>query len=317
MSIYAYLSKLTRTDFGCGLPVKTEYNFRDRILGYLTLVPPIFLFVTPLNAASSAVLSINGYPSWQKCLAGIFTAALAAWGVNTFNRYVDRERDKTAWPWRAIPTGRVKANNALIWCIILYIGSLISCWFFFNPESSLILLAAIILGSLYSSYFRDKIGYLSLPPIVGLIHLAGWAAFSPETLFTLLPWYLFILAAVWQAAHIMTHYVLHIKFDAGGKPIINTPAFFFKPSPGAATGIGVGLTVLTVLLAVVLPLISSLSMVYVIMVLVAGIYTLSRGLAILKNPLDRERRHKAWGSLSFFRLVTSAAILIDIFIYNL
>lgn len=316
MSIYSHLSKLSRADFGCDLPAKEEYTFREKVAGFLVLVPPIFLLITPLNAASAVVLSINAYPSWESCLWGVLTAAFAAGGVNIYNRYTDRERDKTAWPHRVIPTGRVRAINALILSIVLYLLSLLLCWLFFNLTSTVILLAAIILGSLYSSFLRDRVGYLSLPPIVGLIYLGGWSALSPQTLFSsFVPWYLYLLGVVWQVAHIMTHYVLHISY-ASGKAIIKTPALFLKPSPPVATSIGIAFTALTFLMSVLLPLITPVGLIYLVPVLVTGIYALWCGKALIGDATNKEKRHKAWSSLSLFRLVISASILLSVFIKN-
>ena len=310
------MNKVTLFCLGLGLTSKKKYSVVDRLLGFLTLVPPIFWFLTPINAASAGVLSIGGYPPWDKCILGLLTVALAGWGINTLNHYVDRERDKAIWPGRVIPTGRVKASSALASAVLLLICALLFSWFFFNPVNFLTLLLAIVLGSLYSAYLRDKVGYLSLPPIVGLIYLGGWAAFSPETLFSsLLPWYLYLLGVAWQAAHIMTYYPLHITYDINGKPVMNTPALFFTPSPQVAIGIGTGFVGLTLLLSVLLSFLAPLSPLYLVLVLAAGIYALSSGLGLLKDTLNREKGLKAFASLSIFRLTISVAILLDIFVY--
>lgn len=300
---------------GLGLTSKKEYSLADRLLGFLTLVPPIFVFLTPINAASAVALSIKGYPAWDKAILGLLAVAFAGWGINTLNHYIDRERDQALWPERAIPAGRVKAGNALASAVLLIICALLLSWFFFNPVNFFILLLAIISGVSYSAYLRDKVGYLTLPPIVGLIYLGGWAAFSPETLFNSpLPWYLYLLGLVWQAAHIMVYYPLHIGQDADGKPVIKTPAFFFTPSPQVATAIGMGFTGLTFLLSLLLPLLAPLSPIYFILVLATGIYAVAVGLGLLRNPWSRDRGLRAFASLSIFRLTISAAILFDIFV---
>jgi len=311
------LNQVLRSFLGLGLATKENYSSTDRLLGFLTLVPPIFLLLTPLNAAGAAVLSIQGYPSWDKCILGFLAVAFAGGGIVTLNNYIDRERDKKIWPERSIPSGRVKASSALASAIFLFICALLTSWFFFNPVNFFILLLAIILGSLYSAYLRNKVGYLSLPPIVGLIYIGGWAAFSPETLFTsLLPWYLYLLGLVWQAAHIMVYYPLHLTYRINGKPIIKLPAFFFSPPPQFAVGIGIGFLVLTLLLSSLLPLLAPLSALYLILVLATGIYALSSGLRLLRDASNREKGLKAFASLTIFRLTISVAILIDIFIYR-
>jgi 4-hydroxybenzoate polyprenyltransferase len=311
------IGKFFRADFGSDLAVHNKYSFKERITGYLTLSRPLFLILTPLNAASAAILSIRGLPSWKLCLAGFFTGALAAAGVNIFNRYADRERDKTMWPQRSIPSGRVKAGGALIISVLAYAAALALCWIFFNPTGYFILLAAIILGSLYSTHLRDKVGYLSLPPIEGLIFLCGWACLSPDTVFrTLLPWYLYFLGVVWQTAHIMAHYVLNIRFDAAGKPEIITPLLFSKPSASRVARLTLIFTVLLFIMSILLLWSAKLSWLYIVPVAAYGLFTLYRCQAFWKASLDKENMHHAWSALSTFRLIISAAIILSILIYH-
>ncbi|MBA7575095.1 Protoheme IX farnesyltransferase [subsurface metagenome] len=311
------MNQALRLFLGLGLATKETYSLTDKLLGFLNLVPPIFLFLTPLNAASAAVLSIQGYPPWDKCILGFIAVAFAGGGIVALNSYIDRDRDRIIWPERPIPSGRIKANNALVYAISLFIGALLFSWFFFNPVTFFILLVALILGSLYSVYLRDKVGYLSLPPIVGLVYLGGWAAFSPETLFTNpLPWYLYFLGLVWQAAHIMIYYPLHVTSGVNGKPAMKLPAFFFIPSLRLAVGIGIGFLILTIVLSSLLPLLAPLNAPYLILVLATGIYALISGIRFLRDASNKERGLKTFTSLTVFRLTISVAILLDIFIYH-
>jgi hypothetical protein len=134
------------------------------------------------------------------------------------------------------------------------------CWIFFNPTAFLILLAAMVLGSLYSTHLRDKVGYLSLPPIEGLIFLCGWAALSPGTVFTtFLPWYLYLLGVVWQSAHILAHYVL-ISARCFRQPKMVTPAIFKTLRRAAARLTMVRSALFTA--SALLPLLTSLSWLY-------------------------------------------------------
>jgi 4-hydroxybenzoate polyprenyltransferase len=308
---------MARADFGSDLAVQDEYSLKERLKGFLTLVRPICLLLTPLNAASAAVLSIRGIPAWELCLAGFATGAFAAAGVNIYNRYADAERDKIIWPLRPIPSGRVKAHQALAMALFFYGAALALVWIFFNALSFYILLAAVILGSLYSSCLRDRVGYLSLPLIEGLIFLCGWACLSPGTVFTaVLPWYLYFLGVVWQSGHILAHYVLNIRSDAGRGPAVRTPALFSRPSARTASRMTMGLAILLFLMSVWLPLLTHLSYLYVIPVAGYGIYTLYRCRAFWKGPRDQEKVHQAWSSLALFRTIISAAIVLSVLVYG-
>jgi 4-hydroxybenzoate polyprenyltransferase len=183
-------------------------------------------------------------------------------------------------------------------------------WLAFNPATFYILLTALVLGGLYSAYLRDRVGYLALPPIVGLIYLGGWAAFAPDTLFnSWLPWYLYLLGVVWQTAHIMIYYPLHV-IDADAPP-----ALFFRPSPRAAVRIGIIFTCLTLVLSGLLPLVApTLGVLYVVPVIAAGIYALIVGFRLYKDTTNRKKGMVAFNSLSAFRLIISAAILLTVFL---
>jgi heme o synthase len=309
------LVKIIRADFGSDLPSRSEYNKKEKLIGFLTLVRPIFLLLTPINAASAAILAAGGLPSWDICLVGFITGACAAAGVNIYNRFADRQRDKVMWPQRSIPSGRVKASSALVLSVFFYAAALVLCWWYFNPVASGILLAAVILGSLYSSFLRDRVGYLSLPPIEGLIFLCGWACLSPQDVFTsLLPWYLYLLGVVWQSAHIMAHYVLNVRFDPAGKPLVLTPAFFSKPQPAAASRTTLGFSLLLFVMSILLVLLAPLSWFYFVPVAVGGIYTLYQCLAFLQKSGNKENMHRAWSSLSLFRLIISAGVILSVLV---
>lgn len=301
---------------GCGQErARHEYGLRDRLAGFLALIRPIFFILTPLNAASAAVLSLKGYPPLAQCLFGFIAVAFASCAVNVFNDYTDRGRDRLIWPNRAIPSGRVKPGEALLLAIASLLISLAIAWFVFNPPTFYILLLAVTLGAVYSACLRNRVGYLSLPPIVGLIYLGGWAALSPETLFSSwLPWYLYLLGVVWQTAHIMVYYPLHLVGNGSEPETKAPPALFLTPSPPAAVKIGVVFTCLTLLLSAGLYWLAPLGVLYLALVIAAGVYALYSGLRLLKEASNRERGLKAFGTLSIFRLVISAAILLTVFI---
>jgi 4-hydroxybenzoate polyprenyltransferase len=313
------VNKVALFCFGLGLTRKGSYSVKDRILGFLTLVPIIFLALTPINAASVVVLSIGGYPSWNKAILGLFIVAFAGWGVNAINHYVDRDRDKVVWSERALPLGIIEPSTVLASAVISLICALMLAWFFFNVTNFVVLLMAIIFGVLYSVYLRDNVGYLSLPPIVGLISLGGWTAFSPDNLFTSwLPWFLYFLHFSWQAAHIMIYYPLHIPDQLDAKHSIKVPpAFFFSPSTKTAVSIGVGFVCLTLFLNLLLPLLTNLGYLYLILILIVGIYGLMSSIKFLRDVSDAKQGLRAFTALSIYRLVTVVAILIDVLLQNL
>ena len=288
-------------------------NLRDKASGLISLIRPMFFILTPVNAASAALLSLGEFPPLSQCILGFIAVAFGSCAVNVFNDYIDRERDKTLWPNRALPGGSVRTNEALGIVVLSLAVSLSIAWWAFNPTTFFILLLALVSGVIYSVYLRDNVGYLSLPPIVGLIYLGGWAAFSPQTLFTsFVPWYLYILGVVWQAAHIMIYYPLHLPHEKPLSYLKTPPALFFVPSPESAVKIGIVFTFLTVGLGVVLPIFTVVSPYYVLPVVAAGIITLAYAFRFYKNISSKEKGMKSFNAVSYLRLVISASILIGV-----
>lgn len=308
------LSTTAPADSGREMVAGQKYSSGDRLSGLITLIRPIFFILTPLNAASAAVLSVGTYPSFSKCVSGFFAVAFASCAVNVFNDYSDRERDRFIWPDRPLPGGRIKPREALVVVAVSIVISLSITWFVFNPAAFIILLTAIVLGILYSVYLRQKAGYLSLPPIVGLIYLGGWAAISPETLLSSwLPWYLYLLGVVWQAGHIMVYYPLHLTPENRSETKA-PPALFFTPSPQAAVGIGAFFAFLTLILSLGLYFFASLNAIYLALVIAFGVYMAARVLALLKDAEDSQKGLRAFSSLSMFRMVISISVLLSIFV---
>jgi 4-hydroxybenzoate polyprenyltransferase len=293
-----------------GLATTTTYNARERIAGFLGLVRPIFFILTPLNAASAAVLALPGYPPFAKCILGFLSVAFASCTINVLNDYIDRKRDKSIWPDRPIPSGRIKPGEALAVAFTSAAISLSLAWFFFNKLTFLILLLSMVLGAFYSAYLRDKVGYLSLPPIVGLIYLGGWAAFSPETVFTnWLPWYLYLLGIFWQTAHILIYYPLHTVPDEKAPPVL-----FSTTHPQTAVRAGIIFTWITLFSGLALIFAASLNVFYIVIVMAAGIYALISSFRLNKNIRDKQQNIKAFISLSLFRMAISAGILLSVLI---
>ncbi len=195
---------------GQGNAVKTSYNTSDRLAGVLDITRPILSTMGALGVAAGAALAYGGIPVWSKCLVGVIAALLAFAGIHAFNDFVDQRRDVVCWPGRPIPSKRLKAPQALLIALGSYAIALVIVWFAFNPTCFAVSAVAIGLGCLYSGYLRDRVGYLVLPPIEGTLWLCGWAAFSPNTLFTSwAPWILWGFSALWQAGHIMIYSPLH------------------------------------------------------------------------------------------------------------
>lgn len=296
---------------GGGHDIKARYSGKEKLGGLVDLTRPRLALMTPLGAGAAAVLAGGRFPSVLQTLLGFVAVAIAVAGIHGLNDYVDRERDKTAWPGRPIPSGRVTSKDALFLTIGCYFASAAITWFVFNPTCFAILVLTIILGSLYSINLRKNIGYLTLPPINGLIYLGGWAAASPDTLFQRwLPWVLFLLAVLWQTGHIMIYSAIHPSNRVGGKILTESRAFIYKTDLREAAIIGFTFLVLTFFLSISLGVAIKLGLIYLFLVTGGGLLAIWNGWKFVKDSGSKEKGFKAFSSASDFMLVVRGAILI-------
>ncbi|MBA7609690.1 UbiA family prenyltransferase [candidate division WOR-3 bacterium] len=316
-NLQTLLADVSNRWMGHGGPItKGPYKPVEKLIAAFEMTRPLLSTIGPPLAGAGAVLSIGGIPSIPKILIGSFCVLIATFGIHTFNDWIDRERDKEAWPMRAIPTGRVYPKVAFILSISYFIISIVLTFFFINKTTSVILLIALTLGILYTMHFRDRVGYLSLPFIIGLFPIGGWAAFSPETLFrSPLPWILYAMAWLWQAGHIMVHSAGHPVKEVDGKRITEIKGFFFATTPNLSAILGLIFLLLTFFLSIVLFFITPLGYLYLTFSIVSGIYVLIPSIRLLQDPENKIKSLTAFNGASKYLVILSSGIIIDIFIH--
>jgi 4-hydroxybenzoate polyprenyltransferase len=300
---------------GRGNTVKETYTLNDRVIGLVDLTRPILSIMGALGVAAAAALAFGGIPSWEKCVAGFFTALLSYAGIHAFNDYIDSKRDIECWPGRPVPSRRLTSNQVLVFSLSTFVISVILVWFFFNPVCFIVTIISIVLGCAYSGYLRDRIGYLVLPPIQGVLWLCGWTAFSPDTLFTSwMPWVLYVFSASWQAGHIMVYSPLHPIRKYEGMDLTQVPALFVKTSPRTAARLGFAFLVLTLVLGIFLGFFADLGLVYLIPVAIMGVITLAVCYPFMNDSGNFGRGIKAFTFATYFMLVVRICILTSVLI---
>lgn len=298
-----------------GLPIKESYTSFERLLSFVEITRPFLLLMAPLLAGAGAVIALGGYPPLDKIIWGVLAVVIATSGIHTFNDFIDRKRDLKAWPLRPIPAGRMKSSVALLYALSLFAVCLLISVIFFNITTFIVFFIALLSGVLYCSFLRDKIGYLSLPPIVGLFPVGGWVAFSPETLFIdLSPWYLFLLAVFWQSGHIMVHSPGHPVEDRDNEMKTEKPALFFTPSPKVAAVLGLVFLLLTLTLSAWLFFSTILSYVYLLMACFGGILAVGVTIVLINAPNNKRKSLWAFNIASLYNMFLFGGILLDILV---
>jgi 4-hydroxybenzoate polyprenyltransferase len=186
--------KLSAADMAFGYAAPTERSLRNKVIGFLMLqrIAVIVLYFPTVAAVAALAGTRFNDPRFIVLLALTWLVGAAG---NAGNDLVDTERDKAKWPLRPLPTGLIsKPAAALYVALLLGIGFVITV-VVFNELAAVVLLSIIVSGYVYARYARDNIGYLTLIIPVSLLPIAIWAAISPETILTPLPWLLAAFSA--------------------------------------------------------------------------------------------------------------------------
>jgi 4-hydroxybenzoate polyprenyltransferase len=301
---------------GQGNVVKPSYNVSDRLAGAIDITRPILSTMGALGVAAGAALAYGGIPTWSKSLVGVIAALLAFAGIHAFNDFADQRRDVVCWPGRPIPSKRLAPRQALFFSLASYLIALVIVWFVFNPVCFTVSCLAVGLGCLYSSYLRDRVGYLALPPIQSLGWLCGWAAFSPDTLFTSwAPWVLYSFSAAWQAGHIMIYSPLHPIQHVKGSKLTQVPAFIKRTSPQTAAILGFVFLSLAAVLSIYLGFYFNLGWLYFIPTGLMAISALIISYNFINDPENFAKGIKAFSFATYFMLVARVFILLSVLIF--
>ncbi len=310
------MSSIMQRWMGQGNVVKPGYTVGERLAGALDITRPVLSTMGSLGVAGGAALAFGGFPVWNKCLIGFIAALLAFAGIHAFNDFADRRRDVVCWPGRPIPSHRLAARQGLLLATGSFAVALIIVWFGFNSICFTVSAIAIGLGCLYSGFLRDRVGYLVLPPIEGMLWLCGWTAFSPDTLFTSWsPWVLWIFSATWQAGHIMVYSPLHPIQHVKGEKLTQVPALFKRTSPQAATVLGFIFLCLAAALGIYLGFYFDLGWLYVIPTAIMALVALVICFNFMRDSENFAKGIKTFSFATYFMLVARVFILLSIFLF--
>ncbi len=165
------------------------------ILAYIKIMRPELAFMDltlPVACAFFASFVGSGtFPELYLFFKAIFGAYFAIVGSYVLNDFFDVDVDRINLPNRSLPLGELKKYNALFFSILLYLISIL-LFISINLESTLVVLAAIIIITSYSGYFKRKtpLSFIPVGLAYGLVPLGVWLAFSgislPVILFSLM-----------------------------------------------------------------------------------------------------------------------------------
>ena len=233
------------------------------IKSYVSLTKPRIIELLLVTTVPTMFLASNGWPDWYLVLATLIGGALAAGGANALNNVVDRDidalMDRTAH--RPLVTGKVSVRGAVALGITLSLSSVIWLVSQVNTLSALFAASAIVFYvCVYTLLLKRRTssnivwgGAAGCFPV-----LIGWAAVTNSI--SLAPIVLFLIVFWWTPPHYWPLSMQYRKdYENAGIPML--PVVADREKVASQIAIYSWIMVATTL---VLPLVSELSIVYVL-----------------------------------------------------
>jgi protoheme IX farnesyltransferase len=177
---------------------------RSVVMAYIGLTKPRVMSLLLLTTLAAMMIAYGGMPPLPLVFWTLLGGALASGGASAINCYFDRDidllMDRTTT--RAIPSGRIKPVDALIFGVVLGVLSFVILTSFANLLAACLALAALIFYVLvYTRWLKRStpnnivIGGAAgaVPPLVGYAAVAGHL--------DLLAVYLFAIIFFWTPPH--------------------------------------------------------------------------------------------------------------------
>ncbi len=203
----------------------------QKLFSYMEIarISVIFMGLPFAMAGAAYALSITHVSiSIFQAIAGVLAVFFVTGAVHITDDYFDRERDRSLWPNRQIPSRGTTPKGAIYMALITGCIGFVLVFLFYNVYCALILVIAAAWTTAYTGYLREKYGYMTLPFAIGLFPLGGYVAFSPSTLWIdPIPWLLYIMVFLWQSAHILAYSPPHGVKD--GKTVVPVLVKRFSP----------------------------------------------------------------------------------------
>lgn len=171
---------------------------------YLELLKPRIVLLLVFTCVTSMIVAADAFPQPDILIFTILGGVLSAGGASAINQYLDRELDArmTRTARRPIPSGRIPANNALLFGVALVAAAYLILGAFVNWLAAMLALAgAIYYVVIYTVVLkRNTVVNILIGGGAGAMPvLVGWAAATGEL--HLQVFILFAIVFYWTPPH--------------------------------------------------------------------------------------------------------------------
>jgi protoheme IX farnesyltransferase len=185
-------------------PQKEPGPLQQAISGYINLMKPHVTVLLLGTTVAAMAIAKQGLPSLPLILATLIGGAMAAGSANSINCYIDRDIDQvmSRTQRRSLPAGRVQPTQALIFGLLLGVGSFVIFSLFVNMLSAWLSLSAILFYVIIYTLWlkRSSAQNIVIGGAAGAVPvLIGWAAVTNTI--TLPAIWLFAIIFYWTPPH--------------------------------------------------------------------------------------------------------------------
>jgi len=284
---------------------------------YLALTKPRIIELLLVTTFPTMVLAANGWPGTLLMINTLIGGSLSAGGANVFNSYFDRDIDAIMkrTQKRPLVTGDVTPRAALVFAWTLAVASTVWFWFVVGSPlaAGLSVLAIFGYAVVYTMILKRRTaqnivwgGAAGCMPV-----LIGWAAVTQSLTWT--PVVLFMIIFLWTPPH---YWPLSMKFkdeyaaaDVPMLPVVATTRHVAVEMVAYAVAMVVATLVLVPL--------ASMTWVYAIIALVAGVWFTAGCVKLFRRSAQGDENLRVMrlfhDSITYLTVVF-AAILVDPFL---
>jgi len=177
---------------------------RQTIASYINLIKPHVTVLLLGTTAAAMTIAKGAFPSLGLLLATLLGGAMAAGSANCINCYIDRDIDQIMGRTqrRSLPAGKVQPKQALIFGVVLGLGSFVVLYFLVNLLSAVLAFSAILFYVFVYTLGlkRTTAQNIVIGGAAGAVPvLVGWAAVTNSL--SLSAFWLFAIIFYWTPPH--------------------------------------------------------------------------------------------------------------------
>jgi len=285
---------------------------RRRAGQYLALTKPRVVELLLVTTVPAMILAAGEIPDLGLVAAVLVGGALAAGGANTINCWIERDRDQLMrrTRHRPLPSGTVEPVRALVFGIVLEVVAFALLALTANLlAASLALAATLFYVFVYTVWLKPRtVQNIVIGGAAGAVPvLVGWAAVTGRV--GAPAWVLFAVVFTWTPAHFWA-LALRYRDDYEAAHIPMLPVV--QGAQAAATQI-LAYAVVVVAVSLVLPLLSSVGIVYAVAAALLGAAFVAKAVQLRRDPTPA-RAIAYFHRSNLYLALLFAAVAVDVLV---